>query len=180
MDGILHFQLLAQYNQRMNRQIYEACGQLSQADLTENKGAFFHSISGTLNHIMVGDLIWLNRFNHMREGGYENLNKLSTLPLPKKLDATLYENFSDLEQARKTLDQIIIDWIKFDLSIEDIKENLSYKNTKSEPSIRNFFELISHFFNHQTHHRGQVSTLLNQQGIEIGVTDFLIDIPSAN
>ena len=52
-------------------------------------------------------------------------------------------------------------------------EDLSYKNMSGVDSSRNFGELILHFFNHQTHHRGQVSTLLSQHGIDIGVTDLL-------
>ncbi len=46
-----------------------------------------------------------------------------------------------------------------------------------EAAARNFFSLVMHFFNHQAHHRGQVTTLLSQTGIDIGVTDLLALIP---
>ena len=59
----------------------------------------------------------------------------------------------------------------------DFSRNLDYSNTKGVKSTRNFGELVSHLFNHQTHHRGQVSTLLNQMGHDIGTTDYLFDIP---
>ncbi|MAC46924.1 MAG: hypothetical protein CMI12_08730 [Oceanospirillum sp.] len=57
---------------------------------------------------------------------------------------------------------------------------MSYSNTQGIVSQRNFAELVSHLFNHQTHHRGQVSTLLSQNGIDIGITDFLMEIPDKN
>lgn len=62
MDFKGHFQLMAQYNQRMNHQVYQAATQLSAEQLNQDQGAFFGSISGVLNHILVGDLIWLSRF----------------------------------------------------------------------------------------------------------------------
>ena len=89
----------------------------------------------------------------------------------------LFDEFSELRSNREELDQIILDWINHDLSINHINGTLSYRNTKGESSNRNLGELISHLFNHQTHHRGQVSTLLSQKGLDIGTTDYLLDIP---
>lgn len=59
----------------------------------------------------------------------------------------------------------------------DLDHPLHYANMKGATADRNFFSLVMHFFNHQTHHRGQVTTLLSQAGIDIGVTDLLVPIP---
>lgn len=177
MNPVNHFQNLAKYNQRMNQQVYSACHQLSPQELTTDMGAFFGSIFGTLNHIMVGDLIWLNRFNTIHDDGFSELKVLSSFTRPKKLNEAIYSEFDALHQARQKLDKAIITWTQHELSELLLRKALTYQNTKGEPFQRNLGELISHFFNHQTHHRGQVSTLLNQRKIDIGITDYLMDIP---
>ncbi len=176
-----HFQLMAQYNLRMNTQVYSAASQLSHLELAQDKGAFFKSILGTLNHIMVGDLFWLNRFALLHGDDSAQfstlLNGLTGFPKPKALDQILFDDFSELHTSRKSLDLVIQEWLNKYTSDEDFKLNLTYHNSKGEGATRDFGELLSHFFNHQTHHRGQVSTLLSQVGLDVGGTDYLVDIP---
>ncbi|MGK0299061.1 MAG: putative damage-inducible protein DinB [Gammaproteobacteria bacterium] len=174
-----HFELMASYNIRMNVQVYQAASKLSNEDLTKNAGAFFGSVIGTLNHMVVCDLIWLARFKPHKDT-YHSLDGLSKFPTPESLDQVLYLNFSDLEGVRVKLDAIIQRWIVDETKEDDFVEELLYKNMKGITSKRDFGELVSHLFNHQTHHRGQASTLLNQFGEDIGVTDFLIDIPDSH
>ncbi|WP_158969550.1 DinB family protein [Paraglaciecola sp. L3A3] len=171
-----HFLLMAQYNLRMNGQVFEAARQLSSQDLTENKGAYFGSIIGTLNHLLVGDLIWLNRFA-THSDTYLSLQALTEFPITTKLDTIIYPEIESLYVARQVLDNILIKWLSTEVKEEDLSAPHTYTNTKGVQSTRNFAELLNHLFNHQTHHRGQVSTLLNQLNVDIGVTDFLIDIP---
>ncbi len=179
MDFNGHFQLMAQYNQRMNKQVYQAAAQLSAELFNQDQGAFFGSISGVLNHILVGDLIWLARFAHHQQS-YQTLQNLSQLPKPKGLDHVLFSDLSLLTQAREEVDGAIIRWLDQETAPDHFYKDLSYSNTKGIVSQRNFAELVSHLFNHQTHHRGQVSTLLSQNGIDIGITDFLMEIPDKN
>ena len=167
---------MADYNQWMNKNIYLAASKLSADDLSENRGAFFGSIIGTLNHILVGDTIWLKRFaDHPLE--LKTLDYVRSLGKPQFLNAILHHEFKSLERARINMDAVIIDFVS-ELSDEALSSNLSYNNTKGEPFSKNFGHLIQHFFNHQTHHRGQVSTLLCQLGIDVGVTDLLVSIPN--
>jgi uncharacterized damage-inducible protein DinB len=173
-----HFQLMADYNFRMNEQIYRTSFCLTKNELEKNAGAFFGSVLGTLNHILVGDLLWLERFGTCGHK-YVSLKKLRQYPTPKTLNEILYPELSRLYQVRKEVDGIIKQWIKVELENEDFDLDLAYANSKGISSTRNFGELISHFFNHQTHHRGQISTLLSQYGYDSGVTDFLIDIPDS-
>ncbi|MDO3381442.1 DinB family protein [Gilvimarinus algae] len=176
MEPLTHCRLLALYNLRMNRQVYGAAAGLDEATLAEPAGAFFGSILGTLNHILVGDLLWLNRFA-AHSPAYTSLMPLAELPRPTRLDELLYDRFGALSSARALVDEAIVHWSADELAAADLDRPLAYHNSKGEPATRDFGELLMHFFNHQTHHRGQVSTLLNQRGVDIGVTDFLIDIP---
>lgn len=171
----LHFELLAGYNLWMNTKVYEAAGRLSAAELAENRGAFFGSILGTLNHVVVGDTIWLKRF--ATHPSYRSaLHEVVGLPDPAGLDQLLFDDLPALTQRRAWLDGVIVEWIA-DLSEGDLDSVLSYRNTKGVPASKRFGSLILHFFNHQTHHRGQVTTLLSQAGVDVGVTDLLAVIP---
>ena len=176
-----HFQLMAQYNLRMNAQVYGAASQLSADELSQDMGAFFHSILGTLNHIMVGDLFWLNRFARLHEADSKQFSSLqmalSNFPKPSALNQILFDDFSELRKIRHDLDSVIQAWLTDDTCEQDFKHNLTYHNSKGVGATRDIGELVSHFFNHQTHHRGQVSTLLSQKKIDVGGTDFLMDIP---
>ena len=170
-----HFELLSVYNQWMNSKIYEAAGQLSATELAKDRGAFFGSILGTLNHIIVGDTIWLKRFA-THPSCLESLRELAGLQNPTSLDQMVFNDFSSLSEHRIWLDSKIINWIA-ELSEGDLDFILSYHNTKGISASKRYSSLVLHFFNHQTHHRGQASTLLSQAGVNIGVTDLLAQIP---
>ena len=166
-----HFELLATYNQWMNSKVYEAAGQLSTTELAKDRGAFFGSILGTLNHILVGDTIWLKRFA-THPSCLTSLREVADLPTPTSLDQIVFNDFGSLSEHRIWLDRKIINWIG-ELSESDLDFVLSYHNTKGVPANKRYSSLVLHFFNHQAHHRGQVSTLLSQAGKDIGVTDLL-------
>lgn len=170
-----HFELLAAYNQWMNLNIYEAAGHLSPTDLAKDRGAFFGSILGTLNHILVADTIWLKRFA-THPSCLNSLREVAELPSPASLDQIIFNDFESLSGHRVWLDRKIIGWIDA-LSDSDLDFVLSYRNTKGIPGNKRYSNLVLHFFNHQTHHRGQASALLSQAGEDVGVTDLLALIP---
>jgi len=176
MNFLSHFILMADYNRRINNQILNIIAPLTDEQLLEDRGAYFNSIIGTLNHILVGDIIWLTRFSCHREY-YASLQSVTQLAKPKGLNDVVSPQLSQFEIARQTADSTLCHWLNNEVMLEDFNKNLTYTNTKGIVSIRNFGELLSHLFNHQTHHRGQLSTLLNQLQLDIGVTDFLIEIP---
>ncbi len=176
MNCCHHFQLMATYNRRMNEQIYQVSVGLPEAELERNVDAFFKSILGALNHIVVGDLLWLSRFA-THSPRYQSLTRLQMYPTPSSLDELLYNNLDAYWVVRRDIDVIIQEWLSNEVLEADFESNLTYRNSKGVASRRNFFELVAHLFNHQTHHRGQISALLYQKGIDIGVTDFLMDIP---
>lgn len=172
-----HFELLATYNQLMNSKVYEAAGHLSANDLAKDRGAFFGSILGTLNHILVGDTIWLKRFA-THPSCVTALREVAELPTPTSLSQILFDDFGRLSEHRSWLDHRIAEWIA-SLSDGDLDFVLSYRNSKGVAANKRYSSLMLHFFNHQTHHRGQVSTLLSQAGEDVGVTDLLVQIPEA-
>lgn len=169
------FTLLATYNGSMNQKICDSLKGLSKDVLWQDKKAFFGSILGTLNHLMVGDLIWLTRFNQHPNypNGFTALQGLADFEKPTQLNQKLYQSKTDYIGKRLALDKIIVDFIE-ELTDEDLSQNLTYTNTKGIRFNRPFSQLLLHFFNHQTHHRSQVTTLLNQIDIDIGETDLLI------
>lgn len=171
-----HFILMSDYNQRINSQIYNVVKELGETQINADRGAYFKSIIATLNHLFVGDLIWLARFSLHCER-YLSLQALSVFPQPTGLDNILFANFTSLFEARKKVDLLLCKWLKNEVQENDFNGSLRYCNSKGVVSERDFGELVSHLFNHQTHHRGQLSTLLNQMGYDIGVTDFLLEIP---
>jgi uncharacterized damage-inducible protein DinB len=171
-----HINLMASYNEWMNSRLYSAAATLSADELTQNKGAFFGSLLGTLNHLVVADRIWLRRFA-AHPAGHIALNPVRELPEPQSPDEILYHDFGQLTAHRVMLDALIKAWAA-SLTEEDLDCSLRYSNMKGVVAIRRFSSLIMHFFNHQAHHRGQATTLLSQTGRDMGVTDLLMLIPN--
>lgn len=171
-----HIRLMAKYNEWMNARLYEAAARLPEEEIVADRKAFFGSILGTLNHLLVGDTIWLQRFA-VHPAGYAALEPVRNLPLPASLDQILYSDLQSLANHRRSLDQVITEWAH-SIAEQDLDQVLQYVNTRGLVAGRNFFGLVMHFFNHQTHHRGQVTTLLSQAGADVGVTDLLVLIPN--
>jgi len=149
---------LARYNRLANERLYDACAALGDAERKKVRPAFFKSIHGTLNHIMVGDRIWLARF----EGG----SAPST-----DLDATLYDSFDDLRVARVAEDRRIEDFFA-DVGDDFLAGNIRYRNNEGRIFDDPVAMLAVHFFNHQTHHRGQVHDMLTQTAVPPPVLDL--------
>ena len=174
MSLVQQFQLMADYNHWMNENLYGAASALTPADLAEDRGAFFGSLLGTFNHLMVADTIWLQRFAH-HPNRFPALQSLLQIPTPHSLDEMLYEDFKALRQARRHMDTTILAFVNETIE-SDFEKMLVYKSTKGDSFKKPFGPLLLHFFNHQTHHRGQITVLLNQQGIDYGTTDLLVRV----
>ena len=176
MTWTSHFIHLAAYNQWMNRKLYTAASVLSDEQLAQDRGAFFGSIVGTLNHIAVADILWLKRMA-LRLPGLASLAPLQDMPEPTALDQPLCADFAALTDLRASLDDVIVSLSKA-LSQEDLDAPFEYTSTKGIQSKKRLGEVLLHFFNHQTHHRGHVTTLFSQLGIDVGATDLIVLIPN--
>lgn len=171
VNRIEQIALMATYNQWMNRKVYDAASQLSHAELAVDRQAFFGSILGTLNHLALGDTVWLKRFA-LHPAGYSALAPLSAIATPVDLKQLAFADLPALAARREWLDQLIAEWAHC-LNDSELDHRLQYHNMRGMAADKPFFSLLVHFFNHQTHHRGQVTTLLTQAGVDVGDTDLL-------
>ena len=151
---------MAAYNRWMNDRLYETCARLSDDERKRDLGAFFKSLHGTLNHLLLADRVWMGRFTQ-------------TPYSVKSLDQELYAGFDELRAQRRQMDEEIVAWVNT-LSPAAYDRPLRYVSVVS-PQARTYplWMAIAHLFNHQTHHRGQATTLLMQLGIDPGVTDLI-------
>jgi uncharacterized damage-inducible protein DinB len=142
------YQMFAGYNAWCNARLYDAAATVSDADYRADRGAFFKSLHGTLNHLLVGDRIWMQRFTGKGE-------------IPLSLDAILFDDFALLRQARRAEDERISRYIQA-LSDDDLKGTIRYRTFVNPATIEQLLSpAFDHFFNHQTHHRGQAHALLS-------------------
>jgi uncharacterized damage-inducible protein DinB len=178
MSRTQHLCLMAEYNQWMNAKLYQAAMTLPDHELVADRKAFFGSILGTLNHVVLADTIWLKRFA-THSANYPALEPVRHLPTPPNLDQLLFPDLKSLSKQRHLLDVTIVEWSK-SISESDLDSSLGYSTMKGVAAEKNFFSLIVHVFNHQTHHRGQATTLLTQAGVDVGVTDLVALIPNIN
>ncbi|MET7143356.1 DinB family protein [Xanthomonas sp. PPL139] len=175
MDTLHTLRLFANYSHWMNQRLYAAAATLPDTTIAEPRGAFFGSLLGTLNHLVVADTIWLQRFAQ-HPARHPALQAIAAKPVPPALNVPQADCLADLQTQREALDATIAAWMT-ELQPEDLDVALRYRNTRGESHVRRFGDLLLHFFNHQTHHRGQATTLLSQAGADVGVTDMLAVIP---
>ncbi len=155
------FEMLAAYNAWANERLYDAAARVADQDYRADRGAFFGSLHGTLNHLLLGDRIWMHRFTG--EGDE-----------PTQLDAILYDAFDELRAARRAEDARIIAYIGA-LTEARLAGAVRYRSTRNPTDIeQRLAPLLLHFFNHQTHHRGQAHCLLTGLAGEAPSLDLLV------
>lgn len=141
------YRMFAGYNAWANHRLYEATAKLTDAEYRADRGAFFKSVHGTLNHLLVGDRIWMQRFTGKGEG-------------PARLDMILFDDLSALAAARRAEDARIDDWVCA-LGAADLERSFTYRSITNPVTVMQpLAPALDHFFNHQTHHRGQAHCLL--------------------
>jgi uncharacterized damage-inducible protein DinB len=145
-----HFRMLALYNQWANARLYAAAGQIAPEALAEDCGAFFGSLLGTLNHLLVTDRGWMARL----EGESPRM----------RLDEVLHHDFSDLRAARLVQDQKLVEYV-YGLSEDRLAARLDYATSSGAPQSQPLHHVLAHLFNHQAHHRGQAHHLV---GLALG------------
>jgi uncharacterized damage-inducible protein DinB len=148
-SGMLtRYRMFAGYNVWCNERLYDATARVTDADYRRDRGAFFKSLHGTFNHLLVGDRIWMRRFTGQGE-------------IPPSLDAILYDDFALLRSARRDEDERIRRYIGA-LSEGDLAKTIRYRTVVNPQDIEQpLAPALDHFFNHQTHHRGQAHALLS-------------------
>ena len=152
-----YFTLLSRYNNWANQTLYAAIGTLPPEEIARDRRGFFRSISGALNHVLLADKVWLARMLGVEYGWF------------KSLDQILFDDFEELRREREATDHAILAAIpQLPLTGE-----LSYVNSRREPTVAPWTVVLGHFFNHQTHHRGQAHDMLTQAGGKAPPLDIL-------
>ena len=161
MTGLAdHFRTFGRYNVWANRRLYDACAGLTEtAYFAPRAAAFFGSIHGALNHIMVGDRAWMRRIT-------------GNGPSPSALDEELCGTFADLRAAREADDARILDFVEACDEI-DLARVVRFKPLTASPDARSVAEMLGQLFNHQTHHRGQVHALLGDAAADPPPLDLI-------
>jgi uncharacterized damage-inducible protein DinB len=155
-----HFVELAGYNAWANRRLYAAARALPDAEYRADRGAFFGSLHGTLNHLLATDRIWMRRFTGSGDA-------------PDRLDAILHDDLDGLERARIAEDARIRAYVA-GLDDASLAATIRYRRvTTPEPIEQPLGPGLAHLFNHQTHHRGQAHAILTGLGREAPALDLL-------
>ena len=156
-----HFQMLAGYNAFANDLIYAAAAALPDGLYRADRGAFFKSMCGTLNHLLVADRIWMRRFTGQGDA-------------PARLDAILFEDLALLQQARQAEDRRVCAFADA-LTPAQLEGLLVYQRVTAFEKIgQSLASALAHFFNHQTHHRGQAHAILTGLGVAAPSLDLLL------
>jgi len=158
MELLDSFRILARYNRGANARLYDCCAQLDPVEYRLQRRGSFGSVHALLNHMLLGDRIWMSRF----AGGGK-----TTPPL----DTVLFDTFAELHPARLKEDEEIEAF--FEKTDEDfLRRPLRYTNSLGKDSTYPAPLAVLHFFNHQTHHRGQVHVMLSQTNVKPPALDL--------
>jgi uncharacterized damage-inducible protein DinB len=154
---------MAAYNAEMNRRIYAAAQRLPDLERRLDRGAFWGSLHGTLCHLLWGDRMWMSRFD-----GWPKPE------LPQRDSAALVEAFDELHRQRVEADEMISSWAErvTDDWLGEEQVWFSASVNREMKHKRSF--LVTHFFNHQTHHRGQAHAMITAAGQKTGDTDLFL------
>jgi len=162
--------MMSLYNQRMNDQLMDSCLALSNDVLEKETNSFFANIIGYWNHVIFGDLILVGRLA-LNQIGKLSSQDLSLFPIPKSPQDIYYRQLFDIAVLRKQIDELIIRYCT-NLTEEDCEIFISYKTTEGVAITKSVADVTQHIFNHQTHHRGQLTCVLSQFGVDYGCMDL--------
>jgi uncharacterized damage-inducible protein DinB len=146
-----HFATMAKYNEWANVRLFRTAGTLEEALYRREVGAYFRSLHGTLNHLLVADRIWMRRLT-------------GTGQQPEKLNTILFEDLPSLHAARVEEDSRIVAFVQ-SLDEPAFEEVWDYRTLNGTPQRQQRGEILAHMFNHETHHRGQAHAILTILGI---------------
>jgi uncharacterized damage-inducible protein DinB len=147
-----HFALMAEYNAWANARLYRMAGHLTDEQYRRDVSAYFGSLHGTLNHLLVADRIWMWRLT----GGGE---------APTRLDAILFGDLPQLAEARRSEDERLVKLVE-SLTDAQLDAALEYRTLNGSAAQQKLREVLAHLFNHQTHHRGQAHAILTALGVK--------------
>jgi uncharacterized damage-inducible protein DinB len=166
---MLNFRLLANYNKITNDLMNKIIKNITEEEWNKKFGGYFRSIHELNSHIYICDFNWLKRFKNLREF---NVHKNKIFEKEYKFTEVIFENIMEYISMRAELDEIIIKYIN-ELKEEDLEKYIKFTNSKGVEMERKMETLITHVFNHETHHRGMISIYLEMLGKENSYSDSM-------
>lgn len=167
-----HVRLMARYNQWVNERIYDLAAGLSEEERRRDLGAFFHSVHGTLNHLLLTDRHWMSRFARCAPMRFRSLENAKLEPVLGEHGRELFADFEQLRGEHRETAAALLQWAR-ELTPEALAAPMRYANSKGVAREHPLWFAAAHLFNHQTHHRSQATTIMRQLGHDYGVTDLL-------
>ena len=146
-----HFVMMANYNKWANARVYKMAGALPDVDYRRDVGAYFKSLHGTLNHLLVADRIWMHRLTGVGEH-------------PARLNAIISDDLPTLSIARAVEDKRIQEYIQT-LDESSLDQAVRYRTLSGVAQEQRLRDILAHVFNHETHHRGQAHAILTILGV---------------
>jgi uncharacterized damage-inducible protein DinB len=166
------FRLMGRYNTWINGRLFDIASKLTEEERKRDMGAFFHSVHGTLNHLLLTDRHWMYRFATCTP---RRFNAFTGAKLITELGAhgrELFSDFGQLRAERVETDRVLGSWLE-ELDPDMLSLTMRYATSQGVERVHPLWFAMAHLFNHQTHHRSQATTLIQQLGHDYGITDFL-------
>jgi uncharacterized damage-inducible protein DinB len=160
MDPLSPFQMFARYGRAANERLYAQCALLDDSEYRKQRQGSFGSIHALLNHMLLADKVWTSRF----EGDGQHTPPLDTI---------LFEDFGSLREARAEQDERIVSFFA-QTTPEFLEGSLNYTNSRGMATTLPALLAVGQFFNHQTHHRGQVHVMLSQTEVKPPALDLVL------
>jgi len=173
-----NFRMLSHYNQRINVQLIDCCTSLPNDILVKETNSFFSNIISYWNHILFSDLILLGRLASNHIAGISP-NDFTKFPTPKSPNDIYHNKFSDIAILRQAVDELIIKYSS-NLTDDECQKFITYQTTEGETITKAVSDVTQHIFNHQAHHRGQLTCVLSQFGVNYGCMDLPIIVPEGS
>lgn len=170
MSLVNNFRMMSLYNMRVNAQLMDCCLALPIAIQEKGTNSFFLNIISYWNHILFGDLILLKRLA-LNEIGLLKSKHLAKLPSPISPQDIYHNHLPELALLRQKVDEII-DYYCANLTEEDCERFITYTTTEGDSITKVVADVTQHLFNHQTHHRGQLTCILSQFDVDYGCMDL--------
>lgn len=161
MIDVGYAHMMSKYNVWQNNQLSDVIKVMSIEDLTKERGAFFGSILGTTNHLLWADTLWLNRFDP----------SIAAPEASMAHSTTLYPTYDTWRAQRIRVDGDITRWAQA-LDLPTLRGLATFRRAQDREVTKPMSECVVHFFNHQTHHRGQIHAMLTAAGQEAPVSDL--------
>jgi len=160
IDGA-YVQRMARYNRWQNENLYGVADRLSDEERRRERGAFFGSIHKTFSHLLWSDRMQMSRFTDVPR---------PQAGIPESV--SLYPDWDAMKDERAGFDRLIVGWADA-LDRDWLATDLTYySGAVGREVTRPRWVMVTHMFNHQTHHRGQVHCMLTQAGGRPSDTDL--------